>query len=309
MNTFELSLNCVHTVVEAADVAEVFGEANTPFAAFDGTFEPVGIERPICYYMNEVDKLMVEFVNTHRVLTLNQLWQLLQERLDRTLSRVQVDEWAQRLVEAAFLDRGDFRRGDRIVRKVYGIGRRGRGYIGSMCPGVHIANHLSSMWEPLVDIPRLLSTNQFLLNTCVPQDSFSVCRKVYVPDSNRSDTVFRANAVIEQTNRTTFVDAVRRAPSAAERRAAEADLLGKLERINNVVTGGAQIDIVNPGCVLIAEDMGHMRELMQLCSRRRYRFELYFTADCLTYHTPENCLYAVEKRRNFLLALWTSIAS
>lgn len=138
--------------------------------------------------------------------------------------------------------------------------------------------------EP-VRIMKLLAVNQFLTKTGIPADTVRVGVKIRAPGNTLR--AFRSYASAVRDGRTLFLEGVRLENNW------ETSLTQKLARVQSVLSdpSALSVPVINPCMVLIGEDAGHCRQIMNLLSRERFSFGLLYTSDDLVYSNPDNCLF------------------
>jgi len=284
---------------DAIDNTAVFAEyeaVNSPFMIYDN--ESLNIcqnDYPISLYINDTDKQIVALINKFRILTSMQIIEALRLYFDSDADETYVKNRIKLLVKANYVQLSVITCDDGRMcsARFYSIGYRGRGLIKAL-GALRISSYIAQIAETPSDVKRIASCNQFLIRSGIPFDAIESGQVVAAqPKSDfKGDLVFRNTAMVTGDT-SLFVESVRTSDCRFEK------LDNKLDRMKKVVKKrDINVDINNPMLIVVCESISHMKQVLDYLASKRLPFEACCTCDQLTYSVPDNCLYAVKRKRS-----------
>ena len=205
----------------------------------------------------------------------------------------------KKLGDAGYLTKMEFCTSEsRSLTKVFALSNPGKEFIRSC--GIHPIRTRYVSTLDAVHCKKLLSTHQFLNSQGWELDA-EVGRMIIedVPMGENTRNLFRTHAVVQQEDKTVFIESVRAVPGAMD------DLLGKLKRMDRTLALKDRLNIPPASQVevlLCCENYAHMEEIIRglISSRLGFGFTLKFTNDYDTFHNPESCIYVHRGNRKSL---------
>ena len=205
----------------------------------------------------------------------------------------------KKLGDAGYLTKMEFCTPEsRSLTKVFALSSQGKEYIRSQ--GIHPIRTRYVSTLDAVHCKKLLSAQQTLISQGwehSAQIGRMIIEAVSMGETTRN--LFRTHAVVEQEDRTIFIESVRAVPGAMD------DLLAKLRRMDRTLALKDRLNLPPAPKVevlLCCENYAHMEEVISqlISSRLGFGFTLKFTNDYDTFHNPESCIYIHRGNRKTL---------
>lgn len=270
----------------------------SPFANYDGEYIEEEKRYPAPASITEFDAAILRAINKSLITT--QALLLVQLKNSGIYAETSMLKYhLRKLTAGQFLLAYRFRSpdGSRSSNLVYRLGWRGAGYLKAQGTHVNKTSYLATISSDAMACKKLLSAAQLAIRTNLPMDKMEFAQPVFVPSrdpSQKATKIFRPQCVLQDHDRTIFLEAVRKGTDWQEW------MEEKLTRMETVCKARqANIPIHNPAVVLIAESSDHMRQISESIQNNKYPFEVFLTADPLVYENPGNCLYSMPKKKSF----------
>ena len=278
-------------------------QGNSPFRHYPNeklTQEAAAAPRMV--RLSELDYLLLGIINRVLIATSLLLYLYLEAAGLKNATVDDIRGCLRRLADSGYLNRMRFRTATgQSNLQVYTLSEHGRKAVESSGRSALRSGYVDRM--DALHAKRQLAALQFVIGqgyiTESPYMAFG--RLVRAVNDTTGNRLFRPQAVVQTRDKTLFVEAVRNTPGAP------ADLVRKLNRIRDTLTGG-QLNLTGPEnyeVVVVAEDSGHMSRLMQELNEKltgTLPFRLYFTNDQNTYFRNRK-LYMLPERQNISFKL------
>jgi len=288
-----LTINRIKTSDDITNIANC-ELTSSPFALFENeSLNVIPTEYPISLYLCETDRLIIKLVNKYRILTSLLIVEALRKFSDCTETESFIENRIKLLVRADYLQISEIVCADGKVcsTRFYSMGYRGRGLVKAL--GCHrIASYIAQIADTPEWVKRIISCNQFLIRYGISYEEVEAGFVVAAQPRTAAggDLVFRPTAFVKGED-TLFVESVRKSDNWLDN---FDDKLGRMKKV--VKNRNINCELHNPQLVVVCEDIEQMKQVFGYIAKKRLPFGVCCTCDALIYNSPENCLYALEKR-------------
>lgn len=247
--------------------------------------------------MSDLDQLVMVAINEMLLTTCHILHKHL---LQLGLKKVEIDEIRTSLAKlssAGYLTKMEFVSSiGSSYHKVYTLSSKGQIFIRSKGKHPMLSGYIEGLQAAA--IKRLLSATQFIVSQNYVSKASSISIAAVVAergscDANENGHIFRPNAIVQFSDKTVFVESVRRTNNN------EQELIRKLKRIDDCLKHSKYLNITvhEPiEVIVVCEDAAHMYSVMSAVESSKFRgcFKMVFTNDMDVFHKPDACLCSYE---------------